>query len=431
MKLYAEDLQNYLNKEIMFVGWVHSKRVLGKISFIILRDRTGSVQATFKRDILGEKFNKIKQIQNESIIKVIGTVQEKVGGGYEILVKDFSIISESEPLPIEIWNPDINTQFIKRVQYRFLDLRKPEIFAIFKIRSSVIQYFREYLLNKGFIEFQTPKIVLMGAESGAEVFKVDYFGKTAYLTQSPQLYKQMLMAAGVDQYFEFGWYWRAEKSYTSRHLTEFYGLDVEMAWIRDHYEILDFAEDMLKYVLKKVSKFNKEDLDLLGVHIDVPKNIPRISLKDAYKILEQLGKKLEYGKDLDSESERLLGKYFMEEYNEPIVFVVNYPWNERPFYHMRLEEDPSWTKSFDILYKGLEISTGAQREHRYEVLLKQAKEKNVPLEPLKYYLEAFRYGMPPHGGFGLGIDRFVKQLLDLKDIREAVLWFRDPDHLSP
>ncbi|HIP66804.1 MAG TPA: aspartate--tRNA(Asn) ligase, partial [Candidatus Nanopusillus sp.] len=164
---------------------------------------------------------------------------------------------------------------------------------------------------------------------------------------------------------------------------------------------------------------------------DIPKSIPRISLKEAYKILGQLGKKLKYGSDLDSESERLLGKYFMEEYNEPIVFITNYPWSERPFYHMRLEEDPFWTKSFDIFYKGLEISTGAQREHRFEVLLKQAKEKNVPLEPLKYYLETFKYGMPPHGGFGLGIDRFVKQLLDLKDIREAVLWFRDPEHLSP
>ncbi|HIP89948.1 MAG TPA: aspartate--tRNA(Asn) ligase [Candidatus Nanopusillus sp.] len=431
MKLYAKDLQNYLNKEVIFAGWVHSKRILGKIAFIILRDKTGFLQATFKKDILKEKFHKVKHIQNESVVKVMGTIQEKVGGGYEILVKDFSIINESEPLPIEIWNPDIKTQFIKRIQYRPLDLRRPETLTIFKIRNSVIQYFREYLLNKGFIESQTPKIVLMGAESGADVFKVDYFRKTAYLAQSPQLYKQMLMASGIDQYFEFGWYWRAEKSHTSRHLTEFYGLDVEMAWINDHYDILDFVGDMLKYVLKRISKSNKESLDLLGLHIDIPKSIPRISLKEAYKILGQLGKKLKYGSDLDSESERLLGKYFMEEYNEPIVFITNYPWSERPFYHMRLEEDPFWTKSFDIFYKGLEISTGAQREHRFEVLLKQAKEKNVPLEPLKYYLETFKYGMPPHGGFGLGIDRFVKQLLDLKDIREAVLWFRDPEHLSP
>ncbi len=431
MKIYANEIGKYLGKKIEFLGWVHSIRTVGKISFVVLRDKTGFVQATFKKEILKEEYKKIKEIAPESILKVYGEVKEKPKGGYEIIVESFEILNPSEPLPIEIWNLEIKTEFIKRVQYRFLDLRRKEIYAIFKIRSDVIQYFREFLLKEGFLEMQTPKIVLMGAESGAEVFRIDYFGKEAYLAQSPQLYKQMLMASGIDKYFEFGWYWRAEKSHTSRHLTEFYALDLEIAWIKDYNEILDLAEKVIKYVLNKVEERNQEELSILNVTVEVPKEIPRITIKEAYKLLEKTGKKLPYGSDLDTEAEKLLGETVKKEYDSDLVFVTEYPWEHRPFYTMRKEDEPEWTYSYDCLFKGLEIFSGSQREHRYEKLIQNIKEKGISMEPLKYYLEAFKYGMPPHGGLGLGIDRFVKQLLNLKDIREAVLWFRDPEHILP
>lgn len=430
-KIYSNEIGKYLGEKIWFGGWIHSKRVLGNIAFIILRDKEGTIQATAKKEILEDKYNKIVDIREESVIQVYGIVKEKPKGGYEIIVEDYKVLNVSDPLPIDIWNPNIKTQFIKRVQYRQLDLRKPEIRAVFEIRSKVINYLREFFVSNGFIEFHTPKIVSMGAESGAEVFKVDYYGKEAYLAQSPQLYKQMLLASGIDKVLETGFYWRAEKSHTSRHLSEFYGLDIEIAWIKSHHDVMDLEEQAMYYLFDKLEKNNKELFELLDVDLIKPRKIPRISLQEAYEILRSSGMNIKNGEDLNSEAERMLGEYFLKEYEEPLVFVYNYPWRERPFYHMRLEEDNNWTKSFDLIYKGLEITTGAQREHRYDILIKQAKEKRVPLEPLKYYIEAFRYGMPPHGGFGFGLDRFIKQLLDLRDVREAVLWFRDPEHYLP
>jgi len=431
LKIYAKDIEKFEGNKIEFFGWLHTKRILGNISFFVLRDKTGYIQATIKKEIFGDNYEKIINIREESVIRVYGKVQKKPKGGYEILAEEIEVLNQAEPLPIEIWNPEIKTKFINRIQYRFLDLRRPEIINIFKIRSSVVNYFREFLINNDFIELHTPKIVEMGAESGADVFEIKYYNKIAYLAQSPQLYKQMLMASGIDKYFEISPYWRAEKSHTTRHLSEFWSLDIEVAWIKDHYDIINIAEELIKYTIKKVKKENKEELEILNIDIKVPKDMPKITLLEAYKILESYGKKLDMYSDLDTEAEKILGEYFLKEYDEPIVFVINYPWKERPFYHMRLEEDLNWTKSFDALYNGIEILTGAQREHRYEILVKQIKEKGISIEPLKYYLEAFRYGMPPHGGFGLGIDRFVKQLLNIKDIREVVLWFRDPEHTTP
>ena len=430
-ELYAKDIGNFLGKTIKFQGWVHSVRTLGKLCFVVIRDKTGSVQATFKPDVFKGDVKEISNLQNESIIEVEGEVKEKPKGGYEILVRNYKLISKADPLPIEIWNPNVKTKLLNRITYRYLDLRKPEVLAIFKIRQEVFRTFREFLEKEGFIEMHTPKLVTLGVESGAEVFEVKYFDRKVYLSQSPQLYKQMLMASGIDKYYEIATYWRAEKSHTRRHISEFWMLDVEISWIRDHYELADFFEKLVNYVIKTTYNRRKEEFDLLGIIPEFPKRIQRITLDEAKEILKTLGKELPPEEDLDTEGERLLGEYFLREYDEPFVIVMNYPWEKRPFYHMRLEEDLSKTKSFDVIYKGIEILTGAQREHRYEKLINQVKEKGINPERLKYYLEAFKYGIPPHGGFGLGLDRFVKQLLNLEDIRECVLWPRDPEHIFP
>lgn len=421
-EIYAKDIGNYLNKRIEFYGWIHTKRIHGKISFIILRDKTGTIQATFKEDKLKNKYQEIINIPDESVIKVIGDVKEKPKGGYEIEVEDFEIINKAYPLPIEIWNEDVKTQFIKRVQYRFLDLRRDEIRKIFEIRSIIINTLRSFLLNKGFIEFNTPKIVILGSESGSDVFEVNYYGKVAYLSQSPQLYKQMLMASGVDRYFEFSHYWRAEKSHTPRHLSEFYGLDVEIAWIKDLNDILDFFEEMIIFLFKNIK-------DLADVK--VPKSIPRLDIKEVYKLLSDNNFKINFGDDLSTDAEQKLGEIIEKEYGEDIVIVYGYPTKHRPFYTMKYDNDLEFSKSFDCIYRGLEIASGAQREHRYEKLLQNIREKGIDENKLFYYLEAFKYGMPPHGGFGLGIDRLVKQILKLNNIRESVLWFRDVEHLIP
>ena len=430
--IYARDLDRFVGKEITFQGWVHSVRSLGKLCFVVLRDKTGTVQATFKQGVFEGDIKEVENVPNESVIEVCGTVQPKPKGGYEILAKNYKVISKSDPIPIEIWNPDVKTKLSNRIKYRFLDLRKPEVYSIFSVRQKVFNAFREILNEKNFVEMHTPKIVSIGAESGSEVFEVSYFGKTAYLSQSPQLYKQMLMASGVDRYYEIATYWRAEKSHTKRHITEFWMLDVEIAWIKDHYELVDFVKDLLTQVIDKTCKTCKEEFEVLQVEPEIPKRIPTITLDEAKNILKrEFNKELPQNEDLDTEGERLLGTYFLDEYNEPIVIVLHYPWEKRPFYHMRLEEEPAYTKSFDVIYKGIEIATGSQREHRYDILVKQAREKGINPERLKYYLEAFKYGIPPHGGFGLGLDRFVKQLLNLEDIRECVLWPRDPEHILP
>ena len=426
-EIYIKDIEKYLGKDIELYGWIHTKRVHGKITFVIVRDKTGNIQCTFKEDILGEKYKEILEVLDESTIKVVGTVKEKPKGGYEILVKDFEILNKSERLPIEIWNPDVKTSFINRIKYRFLDLRKDEIRKIFEIRSKVVNLMREFLLKEGFIEMHTPKIVLMGVESGSDVFEINYFDKKAYLTQSPQLYKQMLMASGIDKYFEISPYWRAEKSHTSRHLTEFWGLDAEVAWIFDYNKILDLLEKMINYIIKNV----KDDLKSLNIEIDEPGKIPRIKIREVYEILRSYNFEIKDGDDLNSEAEKLVGEIVKKEYDSDFVFITEYPWMHRPFYTMRKDDDPDYTYSYDCLFKGLEILSGAKREHRYEKLIQNIREKGIESNSLYYYLESFRYGMPPHAGFGLGIDRFVKQLLNLNDIRESILWFRDPEHLLP
>ena len=294
---------------------------------------------------------------------------------------------------------------------------------------------RAYWIEHGFIEIHSPKIMGSPSESGAELFEVQYFERNAYLAQSPQFYKQMAMAAGFENVFEIGPVFRADPSFTSRHMTEFTGLDMEMSWIGSHEDVMSFTERWLQYSYQQVKeKFGEEIKTVFGVDLQVPEvPFPHMSMAQAYEILKGLNYKLppERKGDLDPGGERALAEYVKQKYGHDFVYVTDWPIAVRPFYHMRVSGDPGLTRSFDLLANGLEIATGAQREHRYDILLKQALEKGLTQENTQYYLDFFKFGCPPHGGFGMGLSRLLVSMLNLGNIREAVYIFRGPTRVSP
>jgi len=423
-------------KEVTLAGWVDTLRVAGKISFLLLRDRTGIVQVFLDKK-LTEEFQHVKM---QSVVSLTGIVnkrpenqvkKEMLTGEIEIAAKTLAVLSMAEtPLPIEM-SEETTTHLDKRLDYRFLDLRRQRSTDIFTVRSKIYSATVSFFDKEGFISIQTPKLTASGVESGAEEFKIPYFGKTASLAQSPQVYKQMFVVSGLEKVYELGPIFRAEKSHTTRHLTEFTGLDFEMGFIESEHDVMVVIEKYFQYLLPEIQKSCKAELQRLGVTLNVPKNIPKLSLHDARKILKEKGKIIPEDEDLDHESEKLIGEYVQKKYGCDFVFMLDYPWAKRPFYHMRPEGNKKVTKSFDLVYRGVEIATGAQREHRVEVLEAQANEKGIDLKKLPFYRDIFRFGCPPHGGVGLGLDRITEQMLGLGNIREAILLPRDPERLTP
>ncbi len=316
-----------------------------------------------------------------------------------------------------------------------MDLRRPENLLVFKVQTTAEDAMREYWLQHDFIEMHSPKLMGTPSESGAELFEVLYFERKAYLAQSPQFYKQMAMAAGYDGVFEIGPVFRADPSFTSRHMTEFTGVDMEMAWIDSHEDVMAFQERMLAHTYTRVKEKHEEEIQKYYGHgIEVPAvPFPRLTMAEARDILKSRGYVLPPDKkgDLDPGGEREIGTYIKEKYGHDFVFIKDWPIGVRPFYHMRHADDPGLTKSFDLLASGLEITTGAQREHRPDVLAKQALEKGLTLAPIQFYMDFFRFGCPPHGGFGAGLSRMLMVMLGLGNIREATYLFRGPNRLSP
>jgi len=405
----SEVSKDFVGKELTVYGIVIHIRELGKKKFLLISDGKAILQIVYEGDL---------KVKRGEAIKIVGNVFEdqRAIGSIEIRAKEIHKLSEIKEESLDQWSI-VRMQRDKKIKHRALTLRLPQFMKVFETYANVVEYLREFCIKNGLLEIFTPKIVVMGTESGAQVFSVLYYDKDAYLAQSPQLYKQMLMASGIKGVFEVGSYYRAEVSFTNRHLSEFRGFDVELNYVEDYNEVMDFLEDMIKYVLEK-----------LGYKID--KKIPRITFEEAKKILsEKFGKRVK--EDLDTESERLIGEFVKKELDCDFVFITDFLYDAKPFYVMRKEDNPKFSYSFDLLFKGMEICSGAKREHRYEILVKQIKDKGVNPERLKYYLEAFKNGIPPHGGFGLGIDRFVKQLLDASDIRDVVLFPRDPNTLEP
>lgn len=428
-------LSSHVGQTVTVCGWVNARRLQRAIQFVIVRDPSGMVQVTHKRGGEGDEIEQaIESLSEESAVSITGTVVENPIvnlGGLELIPKRVEIVGKAEsPLPI-----DEHSGPEHRLDWRFLDVRKrPVARHVFDVQTTLEQGFREYASGQGFTEMHTPKLMGTASESGAEVFKVGYFDRTAYLAQSPQFYKQMAIAAGVERVFEVGPVFRAEPSFTSRHSTEFTGVDAEMAWIDSVDDVMAFEERMIAHALAKVADSHGEQIaELYGVEVVVPEvPFPRVTMAEALKIMRNQGWDPAGEKDdLDPEGERGVAAHFAKETGHEFVFVTQFPSTVRPFYHMRPAGRPDLTESFDLLWKGLEVTTGAQREHRYDVLVAQAAEKDMNLGPMEYYVNSFRYGCPPHGGFGMGLNRMLMVMLGLDSIRDATFLFRGPNRLIP
>jgi aspartyl-tRNA synthetase len=415
-------------------GWVETLRDQKRIQFIIIRDESGSVQVTYPRpadeDALADQ---VSSLSNGSFVEITGNLKhdERVKlGGIEILLTGMKIVSLANPdSPIAD-----DTSIDKRLDWRFIDMRRPEINLMMRVQTEIEKTWREVWLENDFIEIHSPKLMASPSESHAELFKLEYFETHAYLAQSPQFYKQMAMSAGLGKVFEIGPVFRADPSFTSRHATEFVSVDMEMSWIESHEDIMQFQEQLLVRAITAVkAKYGEEIQKLYGIDIQIPATtFPRIPLAEAHKIVEARGYKVpRMDGDLDPEGERQIHQHVMETYGHEFVFLTDYPKNIRPFYHMRHADNENLTNSYDLIWKGTEITTGAQREHRIEVLEKQVLDKGLELEGLNFYLDFFRYGAPSHGGFGMGLTRVVMLLLDLPNIREASFLFRGPNRLQP
>ena len=436
-KIFFKDLENYFDKEIELSGFVENIRNIKWVQFLVLRDSTDKVQVTIEKSDENNKemVELVNNLTVESTIKVTGTLKKNENvrlRGMEFIPSKIEITSISDAeLPINIH--DKEAQLLdQRLDYRWLDLRNEYNFNIFKIQSDMTRFMREFMYSKDFTEIHTPKLIGAASESGSEVFEVKYFDRLAYLAQSPQFYKQMAIASGYDKVFEVAPVFRAENSNTSRHTTEFTGFDVEFAYIDSYRDVMDLEEELLTYTLEKLhDKYNDLVKNLYGKEIVVPKGkIPRVKLSDLY---DELEKRYDYKideslkNDLTTEAERLSYRYAMDEFNSEFIFVTDFPKEKRAFYHMRKNDVP---EGYDLIYRGVEITTGAEREHRYDVLVKQAKEKGLDKD-VEFYLEFFKYGCPPHGGFGIGVDRLTMLVLGLPSIKESMLLFRGPNRLNP
>jgi aspartyl/asparaginyl-tRNA synthetase len=351
-------------------------------------------------------------------------------GGIEILLEGLEVVSASLPdSPIAE-----DTSIDKRLDWRFIDFRRPELNLMMQVQTTIEQAWREHWLANDFVEIHSPKLMASPSESHAELFKLEYFEGHAYLAQSPQFYKQMAMSAGLNRVFEIGPVFRADPSFTSRHATEFVSIDMEMSWIDSHEDVMNFQEELMVKAITAVKEKHGERIkELYEIDIEIPSTpFPRIPLAEAHEIIEKRGYKVpRTDGDLDPEGERQISQYAKEELGHEFVFLTDYPKHIRPFYHMRHEGNDALTKSYDLIWKGTEITTGAQREHRIEVLEAQAKDKGLDPEGLDFYMDFFRYGVPPHGGFGMGLTRVVMLMLELPNIREASFLFRGPNRLQP
>ncbi len=425
-----------LGNDVRVCGWVDNVRDLGGVRFIIVRDRSGVLQVVVKKGVTPEDQVELsKDIIKETVACFDGKlVESKSKFRYELQATRVMILSKPvEPIPLE---PATSTeaQLNVRLDYRWLDVRNLKVSAIFQFESWVANKFREFFRGNGFVEIFTPKIVAAGTEGGAEVFPVIYFGREAYLAQSPQFYKQMAVIAGLERVFEVGPVFRAEAHHTVKHLTEFHGLDIEMGFIDGPEDVMNVLESFFKYLAKEALEDPslKTVRTLYDLNLRVPERVPRITIREAYEVLKERYKhEVPFMEDLDPSAERFLGDYAQKEYDSDFIFVTEYPWRVRPFYTMRKPGEPDWTLGFDLLFRGLEIATGSQREHRYDQLLANLKDKGLSPDKFQFYLNFFKYGAPPHGGAGLGLERIVKQFLNLENVREARLLPRDPERLVP
>ncbi|MDP4000477.1 MAG: aspartate--tRNA(Asn) ligase [bacterium] len=427
------DAKGQVGKTVQLDAWAAVIRHQGKIVFLVLRDISGTMQAVAFDKALVEKLN---ELTPESVVSVTGLVKEakQAPDGVEIEVQSYEVLSASHPeLAIPVHEKAGETSQEKRLDWRWLDLRKPHNQLVFKAATELEESLREYWTTNGYLEIHSPKIISTASESGSEVFKIEYFDGEAFLAQSPQFYKQMAMAAGFERVFEVGPVFRAEPSFTSRHATEFTGFDAELSFIESHHDVMAENERMVVAMLEGVvKKYDKEIEREFGRKLAVPKlPFPKVTMAEAKQKLAAAKVKSDHPGDLTPEEERKLSEIIKQETGHEFVFVIDYPVERRAFYHMRHDDDPKLTKGYDLLWNGVEIVTGAQREHRVDVLEKQAKESGVDLKHLDFYLNFFRYGCPPHGGMGMGAGRILMKLFDVANIREVTFLHRSVSRITP
>ena len=416
--------------KVEFQGWIENLRDKKSMQFIVIRDLSGKVQVTVVKEEHPEIAEIFSGVTLESTVKITGTAvaNEYVKlGGIEVIPEIVEITSHAEAMPIAE-----DSSIDQRVDYRWIDLRTERNQLMFKVQTCFVNALREFLIKKDFIEIHTPKLIGTASESGSDVFEVKYFDGKAYLAQSPQFYKQMAMAAGFERIFECGPVFRAEKSHTKKHSTEFTGFDLEFSFINSYEDVMALEEELLTYMLKEVKEKYGEDIKrVFGEEVVVPTvPFPKMKLAEVYK---QIGERYGYTiddsekNDLTTEAERLCGNLAKDMFGSEFLFVTDFPKDKRAFYHLRKDDVP---QGYDLIWKGIEITTGAQREHRYDILKKQAEEKGLDKD-VQFYLEFFKYGCPPHGGFGLGVDRITMLLLNVASLKEAEFLFRGPDRLTP
>ena len=424
-------LQAEEGSRLILEGAVHSVRDMGEIAFIILRKRDGLVQTVWEN---GKTNLELSQVRQGDFIRTTGIVkkEERAPHGKEVRLENIEHLSSANgPLPLAIDKWKLNTSLEAKLDRRSLSLRNVRERAKFRIQEALVRGFRDFLYNQGFTEIHTPKIGAKSAEGGANMFKLSYFHRPAVLQQSPQLYKQMMVGV-FDRVFETGPVFRAEKHNTRRHLNEYTSLDFELGYIKSFMDICEMETGFLQYTMKLLEQEYAKELKLLNITLPNVEKIPYVRFDEAKRLVsEKYNRKIRNPFDLEPEEEELIGRYFKEEYDADFVFVTHYPSKKRPFYAMDDPEDERYTMSFDLLYKGLEITTGGQRIHDYEELLKKIEKKGMTPEGLEQYLDAFKFGMPPHGGLGIGLERLTMQLLGEDNVREACLFPRDMSRLEP
>ncbi|VVB97811.1 Aspartate--tRNA(Asp/Asn) ligase [uncultured archaeon] len=426
---YSTQITPEMQSPVTICGWAHEIRDLGGITFLIVRDREGLVQVTlFKKTIDKNVLEVARNLSRESVVAVTGNIKKeaKAPNGYELIPTEIKVLGKAEsPLPMDTTGK-VDADLDTRLDARFMDLRRPYTQSIFRIRHLIQKGVREYLDREGFVEITTPKVVATATEGGTALFPITYFEREAFLNQSPQLFKQLMMSGGLDRVFEIGPIFRAEEHDTRKHLNEATSIDIEASFL-DHEDVMVILENLVKYVYTYVSENGKNYLSNLGVEVKIPETpFKRITYTEAIKIANDGGEQIEWGEDLTTESEHTIGKTIGEHY-----FITDWPSKIKPFYAMPYDDKPELCRAFDMMHPRMELSSGAQRVHSYELLRQRITDQGLNADGFDFYLKAFRYGMPPHSGWGLGAERLLMTMLGIENIREVVLFPRDRKRLSP
>lgn len=425
--------EDYVGKNVRVRGAIHTIRDMGDVSFVVLRRAEGVVQCVYEE---GKTDFALARIQEGSTVEVEGILQteERAPNGFEIRIMKITVLSMPEegssyPIPVSKWK--LNTSLETKLSLRPISLRNIRERAIFKLQEGIVRGFRDFLYTQNFTEIRTPKIVSGNAEGGANVFKLEYFGKKAFLAQSPQTYKQMMVGV-YDRVFEVAPVFRAEKHNTVRHLNEYTSMDLEMGYIDSFYDIMEMEQAVLQYTFRFLQEHYKKELGILNITLSDVSKIPAVRFDKAKQLVaEKYDRRIKNPYDLEPEEEQLIGRYFMEEYGSDFVFVTHYPSKKRPFYAMDDAEDKKFTLSFDLLYKGMEITTGGQRIHDYKMLVEKMEERGMDIADFTDYLSVFKHGMPQHGGLGIGLERLTMGLIGEKNVRETTMFPRDVSRLTP